>query len=330
MDREIPTITSEGDTRKIGFELEFAGLGLDEAAEIIQSLYGGKITKTHRYHYQIAETQLGTFRVELDARILRKMAGDKTLEKWGLDFKDEQGNFTIGEIVDRVAKTVVPIEVVMPPIPMKETEKLEPLRAALQEHKAEGTGASLVHAFGMHINIECPDLQAETLLRYLRAFVLLYPWLLKQLKIDMTRKITPFVDAFPEKYVKLILDPLYQPAADKFMDDYLLHNPTRNRPLDLMPVFAMEAPEKVQAVLEDEKNRPRPTFHYRLPNSHIDDADWWLADELEYWMVIERFAAMPEMVNKLSRLYLLRKRSTLVSFRKEWVKITAILLDLDE
>lgn len=327
---KIPVTTAEGSTRKIGFELEFAGLKLEETAEIIQSIYGGTISRSHRYHYKISDSQLGTFRVELDARILRRMAGDNILKKWGLDFKDKEGNFTVEEIVDRVAKTVVPIEVVMPPVPMNQTNKLEPLRAALQKHKAEGTGASLVNAFGMHINIECPDLAVETLLLYLRAFLLLYPWLLKQLKIDVTRKLTPFVDAFPEKYVKLILNPSYNPSMEKFIGDYLLYNPSRNRPLDFLPVFAINAPEKVETALQDEKNRPRPTFHYRLPNSRIDDPNWRFADELNYWMIVEKLAATRDMVTKLSRLYLLRKGSTLVSFRKEWAQTVAILLDVDE
>ncbi|MBN2733068.1 MAG: amidoligase family protein [Balneolaceae bacterium] len=326
----IPVTTARGITRKVGFELEFAGIELKEAADIIQSVYGGRIMKGHRYHYEVADTEFGNFRVELDARILRRMANDDSLKKWGIDFKSKEGGISIEDMLDRLAKTVVPIEIVMPPVAMDQAQGLEPLRAALQERKAEGTGVSLIHAFGMHINIECPDTEVSTLLKYLRAFLLLYPWLLRELKINMTRKLSPFVDPFPETYVKKVLEPSYQPTKERFIDDYILHNATRNRPVDLMPVFAMTEPEKVQKALKDEKNKPRPAFHYRLPNSNIDDPDWRLMDELNYWMKVEKLTTMPQMMDKLSRLYLLRRKQVIVSFRKEWAETIAILLDLDE
>lgn len=330
MTSQIPVITTQGTTRKVGFELEFAGIELEEAANIIQSVYGGRIVKSHRYHYEVSDTEFGNFRVELDARILRRMAGDDALKKWGIDFKSKQGKISVEDMLDKLAKTVVPIEIVMPPIPMDQAQALESLRAVLQERKAEGTGVSLIHAFGMHINIECPDTGVDTLLKYLRAFLLLYPWLLRELKINMTRKLSPFVDPFPESYVKEVLKPSYQPTKRQFIEDYILHNATRNRPVDFMPVFAMTEPEKVQQALKDEKNKPRPTFHYRLPNSNIDNPDWRLMDELNYWMKVELLTIMPEMIDKLSRLYLLRRKQVLVSFRNEWAETIAILLDLDE
>ncbi|OBX33760.1 putative amidoligase enzyme [Halomonas elongata] len=40
-----------------------------------------------------------------------------------------------------------------------------------------------------------------------------------------------------------MLDPDYQPDLRTLIDDYLEYNPTRNRELDLLPLFAYLDPE---------------------------------------------------------------------------------------
>lgn len=324
------TVNNEGNPRKVGFELEFAGLELSRTAEIIQQAFGGKVIEENRYEFHIKETELGDFRVELDARILQKMASDNVFEKLGFKIDENKIRNSIEEVLDKMARSVVPTEVVMPPVEMDSIKKLEKLQVQFQKNKAEGTKTSLVHAFGMHMNIECPDTEAETLLRYLRSFLLVYPWLLEKLDIDITRRISPFVDPFPNAYVEKILNIDYQPDEQQLIHDYLEFNATRNRPLDMMPIFALLDGERIQAALEGEKNNPRPTFHYRLPNSKIDDPRWKFSDEWNYWCVVEELANNSEMILKLSRLYLLRKGKALVSFKKEWAQTLRILLDLDE
>ncbi len=327
-----PPITKnkDGNSRMVGLEIEFAGIEPMQAAEIITSVFGGEISKEHRYQINISGSDLGDFRVELDARILRRMAEENIFDKLGISLEEDSIRKSIEDVVDKMARSVVPLEIVMPPVSIDELEKLENLRKALQENKAKGTYASMVHAFGMHLNIEAPNLNVKTLLNYLRAFAVVYPWLLEVLRIDMTRRISPFVDPFPEKYVKKILSPEYAPDVDQFIEDYIEFNPTRNRPVDMMPIFGMLNEDIIEPVMEGEKNDPRPTFHYRLPNSRIDDPDWRFEDEWNHWLVVERLAADDEMLNKLSRLYLLRRDQTVISFRKEWAKTLEILLDLDE
>jgi hypothetical protein len=332
MSYTLPSIknNAQGDQRSVGFELEFTGVKIDSAAKIIQSLYGGKLKKEHRYHFEILDTEFGNFRVELDARILRKMASQDVFSKWGIDLDEESIRKSLENVVDKLAKTVVPLEIVMPPVPLGDLHRLEELRVRLQENRAEGTHTSVIHAFGMHINIESPDLKTVTLLNYLRSFLILYPWLLKELKIDLSRRITPFVDSFPQKYAAKILDSSYHPDQEQFIRDYVEFNPTRNRPMDMMPIFGMLDKDLIQSVMEGKKNDPRPTFHYRLPNSRIDDPDWRFEDEWDHWLEVERLAGNKEMLNKLSRLYLTRKEETVMSFRKEWATTVTILLDLDE
>lgn len=327
---DIELTNAEGKPRKIGLELEFAGVELEEAAGLIQSLYGGRVSSVNRYEYHIKGTRYGDFRVELDARILKKMADLDVFKRFGLNIDEKMIQDSVGDVVDAIAKTVIPLEIVMPPVQLDELDELEDLRIALQENRAKGTGSSFMHAFGLHMNIEVPDLEILTILNYLRAFLVLYPWLLEELDIDLSRRISPFIDHFPEKYVFHVLNPDYDPDENQFMEDYLRYNPTRNRPLDLMPVLALLDSPKIEDALGDEKNRPRPTFHYRLPNSHIENPAWSFRQEWNYWENVERLTSQVDMLDKLSELYIFRKKSTVVSFRKEWAQTLRILLDLDE
>lgn len=320
----------QGEQRKVGLELEFAGVEIEKAVEIIQTLYGGELMEEHRYHFEILDTELGDFRVELDARILRKMASRDVFRKWGIDLDEESIRRSLEDVVDKLAKTVVPLEIVMPPVQIDELYRLEELRAKLQENRAEGTHSSFVHAFGMHMNIESPNLETLTLTRYMRSFLILYPWLLEKLEIDFSRRITPFVGSFPQKYVTKILEPSYRPDQEQFIRDYVDFNPTRNRPLDMMPIFGMLNEDLIFPEMEGKKNEPRPTFHYRLPNSRIDDSDWRFEDEWNLWLEVEKLAGDQEMMDKLCRLYLTRREKTVIAFRKEWVTTVTILLDLDE
>jgi len=331
MSINIPPLTKNrnGDDRTVGFELEFAGLEITRTAEIIQESFGGEIIEGNRYEYKIVNTELGDFRVELDAVILQKMASKKLFKNIGLDIDTGKLSNSIEDVLDKMAKTVVPIEIVMPPVKLDDIERLEYLQVQLQKNKAEGTKTSLIHAFGMHLNIECPDLETDTLLSYLRAFLLLYPWLLEKLNVDITRRISPFVDPFPKAYAEKVLNPDYAPDLESLMDDYLRLNDTRNRPLDMMPIFGYLDKERTDKVLGSEKNNPRPTFHYRLPNSKIDEPDWKFSGEWNDWCEVEKLAVNSEMLTKLSKLYLLRKSQTLVSFKKEWADTVGILLDLE-
>src|SRR5690606_29497891 len=119
-----------------------------------------------------------------------------------------------------------------------------------------------------------------TLLAYLRAFFLLYDWLYEESEIPIARKVAPFIHDFPPEYVAHVLNPDYAPNLETLIDDYLRFNPTRNRPLDMLPLFAHLDRERVFAQpVERELVKARPTFHYRLPNSMVDDPKWSIADD---------------------------------------------------
>jgi hypothetical protein len=217
----------------------------------------------------------------------------------------------------------VPTEVVTPPIPFDEVDIVEDLKNALYDNQAKGTGDSILYAFGLHINPEVPSLQAEVLLSYLRAFLLLYEWILEEADIDFTRRLTPYITPFPEEYITHVLTADYNPNANKLIQDYLHYNPTRNRPLDFTPLLAT-IDEKLVAdnIKEKELVKKRPAFHYRLPNCLVDQPEWSIADEWNIWCMVEYLADDKQKITAMSRDYLETKDSFLNIFANEWPEKT--------
>ena len=157
---------------------------------------------------------------------------------------------------------------------------MDELRNELRACGAVGTHAHFFTAYGLQFNPEMPDLRPETILGYLRAFLLKYDSLLATEDIPLVRRMLPFIDPFPLAYVDQVLDPTYKPSLNGLMRDYLEMNPTRNRALDFLPLFAHINKDIVfEYPVEKELIKPRPTLHYRLPSSLIDDPSWSLASE---------------------------------------------------
>ena len=150
----------------------------------------------------------------------------------------QAGHAAAGKPADRRRVEHGPVQDRPAPIPITELEPLEELRRLLHEHRAEGTRASLLYMFGLHINPESPRVDAPTLLNYLRSFVLLYRWLEEDSRVDLTRRLGPYINSFPPEYARLILADDYPATPDRLIDDYVRSNPTRNRPLDMLPILA--------------------------------------------------------------------------------------------
>lgn len=299
---ELPpeTQNAEGVERRVGFELEFAGLELDRAAEAVMELFGGTVVADDVYRCRIVGTRLGTFTIEVDARLLRDQRYLEQLRRLGVPVDEAKVREPLQRVLGWLAELLVPFEVATPPIPLSELQRVEELRAALAERQALGTGSSLRYAFGLHINPESPALDVGTVLRHLRAFLGLSDWLVECSDIDLTRSLTPFIDPFPAAYRRLVLDPSYRPPMEALAADYVEHNPTRNRPLDLLPIFAhVLGDDALAAVEEDQLVSARPAFHYRLPNCRIDEPAWTVAAEWNRWVEVERLAARPKALARL-------------------------------
>ena len=130
----------------------------------------------------------------------------------------------------------------------------------------------------------------------------MYPWLTSVvLRPNISRRVLRFIAPYPAAYERLVLREDYQPSLPQLIDDYLEHNPTRNRGLDLLPLFAHLDGPRVQRVVDDERVSARPTFHFRMPDSRVDDPSFRITEPWRAWLEVERLACDPERLAAQSR-----------------------------
>ncbi len=279
---------ASGSPRKVGVEIEFAGLGVEATADLIIEQLGGLAQPVGPHQIEVLDTELGTIRVELDSRFLKEERHWELLEAIGLDPE-------LGARVDRwigsAAGTIVPCEVVTAPLAFEQLPLLDALRERLREQGAKGTGAEPWYAFGVHFNPSLPSEDSESLHAHLQAFCLLEDWIRDVGQVALSRRLTTFVDPFPEEYRSVILAPGRAPPLPELIDRYLDHNPTRNRGLDMLPAFAHLDEARVKRRIDDPRVKARPTFHYRLANCRVDEPEWTIAEEWSRWVAVERLAA---------------------------------------
>ncbi len=300
-----PRLYREGNAeRRVGVELEMANVSLEVMADTVVEHFGGEVRRQSAFHYQVVDSRAGDFEVELDASVLKSQRYRKLLQDIGIELKDDASE-SLDQRVSDLAGLVVPHELVAPPIPIQLLPELDALRAALHGKGAKGTHGSVFYAFGLQINTEIATRDTDWLTRMLRAFFVLNEELVERGRIDFARKLSPYISAFPGRYRRLVLDPDYRPDQATLIDDYLKANPTRNRPLDMLPLFAWLDRDRVaQAPVEHDLIKPRPTFHYRLPNCQIDDAGWNLSLAWNDWVRVERLAEDAEQLDHLAALAL--------------------------
>lgn len=286
----LPAILNrdDGQPRRVGVEIEMSGIDLAGIACQLNIAYGGRIGEVSPYDYTVSGTSLGDFRVYLDNEYLQKFGRDRLAEH----------RHDVGEIeqfaadaLQALMRNMIPCELASGPIDCARIHELDVIIRRLRDHGAKGTRSALVSAFGVHLNPELPNLEPATVLAYLRAFLCLQSWLEGEEGIVFMRKLSPFIRNFPSEYIDRVLRADYStPTVAMLIDDYLRHNPTRNRILDLLPLLAWIDEKRVRSVVPDEKLRRRPTLHYRLPNSDIDQPDWSLAPMWNRWLQVEALA----------------------------------------
>jgi hypothetical protein len=313
----------DGVERSAGFEFEFTGVEMSEATEMIVDLYGGEINQVSGYEYEIDNTEFGTFTLELDASLFLNKKYEGVLESVGIDVKKLKNKDKLEETLRNMASTVVPFEIVTPPVPLSQLEALDKLVAKLREWKAKGTGSSFFYAFGLHINPEVPELTAESLTRHLKAYVMLDAWIRQDAEIDISRKLTPYINEYEMEYIRFILREEYQPDLETLIRDYFEFKNSRNRPLDMLPIFMFMNKELTEELLEEELTSARPTFHYRLPNCSIQNEDWSLAKEWNRWCLVEQLAADEQALKQYSKTFLELDEKSLFSIKRKWIKLMA-------
>lgn len=279
--------TSDGDPRRVGIEVECGGLTERELAEILARTLGGHLRQTGDYEYKVEDTPLGGFEVLYDTAF--RDGAKSQLARMGLD----------------LGRAVIPVEFVTDPILPDQIAEVDRLCRALREAGATGTRDGIFLGFGVHLNVAIAGPEGDDLMPTLRAYALLEGWLRHADPIDPARRALPFVDPYPEKLVDRLAEP---GAAGWTLPDlagvYLTLSPSRNHGLDLLPILMELVPELVEARLRDCSSiKGRPAWHYRLPDSRIDDPQWSLAYEWNRWRLVEQVGADADLLEALSEAW---------------------------
>lgn len=276
---------ADGQLRRVGIEIEFANVDVRRTADIVCDLYGGEQDIDSAHCISVSNTSLGHFEIELDWQGVHK----KYSEDGASLLADVEGKAR--DALGHAIAGLVPTEVVCPPVPWDRLGDLNALFDELRQCGAEGSEASLLYGFGLHINAEVAEKSAGYALRILQAYVILEDWLRETIHIDVTRQMLPHIDPFPKPYLALLSDDSYSPDMKTLIHDYVTANRSRNRGLDMMPLFR-QLDEVALLDVDEDLNlvKARPTFHYRLPNAQLSDATWNAVVEWNRWVEVEKLA----------------------------------------
>jgi hypothetical protein len=274
-------LNAEGKPRRVGVEIELGGVSEADVARLCAEVLGGRAEQKDSHIWAVDGSDIGAIEVYLD--IFLRNATKTRLRDLALD----------------LGREVVPVEIVTEPLDMEGLARLDALREALRKAGALGSGAGLLFGFGVHFNIEvASDADADTV-RPLLAYALIEDWLRSAYPIDEARRLLPFTDPYPTDFVRALITAGPGATRDVVTGLYLAHTPSRNRGLDMLPLFAHFDPWRIAAAIED-KTSARPTFHFRLPDCRIDEARWSLAGEWQRWVLVERVAGDSALLRRLS------------------------------
>jgi len=72
----------------------------------------------------------------------------------------------------------------------------------------------------------------------------------------------------------------------------------------MLPAFMHFDEQRVKEKVADVLVRPRPTFHYRLPNCDLDNPEWSVIDEWNLWVKVEELAEDPARLEAMSLAFI--------------------------
>jgi len=307
----------QGEERKVGVEIELSGLSYDELVDHASRLLEGTPELASRYVTKL-ETKAGTFTIELDSDPIKDLDLDD--ERMPQPIRD-LGNHAM-DVIDFAAERIVPLEIVGPPLAFTRVELIEHLVDELRELGAEGSREAIYFAFGLQLNPELPDLEPSTIVRYLQAFAALYDWLKSRHQLDISRKFTTYIEPWSSRYTDKLMAEDYAPDQASLMKDYLHFNPTRNKALDLLPLFAHLDSDLLKDYVDDPRIKSRPTLHYRLPDCDIDNPRWHFSTVWNDWVVLEQIANHPEHLKELRELFRKAQTFSLHNLTHSWRETT--------
>jgi hypothetical protein len=304
---------SDNKERRVGVEVEISGISYEKLVSLVADLLAGEARTVSRYVSKVS-TPLGDFTIELDSKPVQE-----------LDLQDERLPESVRElgghamdIIDFAAERIVPLEIISPPLPFSELDQIEMLCNRLQDAGALGSREAIFYAFGLQLNPELPDLEASTLVAYFRAFAALYDWLKSRHQLDISRKFTTYIEPWHNHYLDRLFEEGYNPDVTRLMEDYLADNPTRNRALDLLPLFSHLDDDLLRRHVDDPRVKARPTLHYRLPDCDIDNRNWHFSTVWNDWVVLEQIVANKPDLEELTDLFRRSRKFSFSNLTHSW------------
>ena len=103
--------------RRLGIEIELAGLDAITSANTVQECFGGRLNVVSQHRVEVLDTALGDFLVELDFKYAH---GDDP-------------NCTWRTLLGDAGSMILPMEIVCPPVVITQVDALESLVRALKD-----------------------------------------------------------------------------------------------------------------------------------------------------------------------------------------------------
>ena len=281
-----------GRLRTVGVEVEFGALNAQQGAAALAEGLGGSVIEEDAHALIVRGTALGDLMVEIDTRYAHPQRHPGT--RWG--GLSRGGAARLGA----ASHYFVPRELVTRPMPLDQLALVDSAVEVLRLAGARETGPV---AFGLHFNPEPPRLDAETITAILKAFMLLNDWLRRESRPRRLTHRLGFGRNFPPDYMRRVVAADYWPDLDDLMDDYLTANPTRDRDLDLLPLFLHFDERRVRARLPHEQIGKRAVLHYRLPTARVSQPGWGIAPDWNRWVAVERLGADRPRLERLAATY---------------------------
>lgn len=304
---------AQGAARRVGVEVEFSGLSERRAASILQETFGGEIDDSNPHQLFVRGGALGDLEVELDTVLGKTGMGAESQSR----LKD-------------LLRGLVPVEIVTEPLLPDQVALFDAVMPVLREAGASGSRDGVFLGFGVHLNAEVVAPADPHTMRTIRAFALLDPVLRAEKGIDVTRRVLPFVTSWPRALVDLLIEekPDRLAALIDLIDPYVR---SRNHALDLLPLLKHARPKLFEASYPDEQSTTaRPAFHFRLPDSRINEPGWSLREPWEMWRMVEEVAAS-DRLERLEEAWTERKRAHGVLRRDSaWVRVASDILSRDD
>ncbi|MFC7478165.1 amidoligase family protein [Dankookia sp. GCM10030260] len=207
-------------------EMEFGAISARQAAMALAAGLGGTVAEEDLHALAVQGTALGELMVEIDMRHAHPQRHRGT--RWG------RLSTIWATRLGTAAQYFVPRELVTGPVPIDRLALVDQAVEVLRRAGAREVGPV---AFSLHFNPEAPRLDAETITAILKAFVLLNDWLRRESRPRGLSRRPGFGRGFPSSYVRRVVVADYWPDIAGLMGDYLAANPTRDRDLDLLPLF---------------------------------------------------------------------------------------------